>query len=307
MSGGEGRKTTEQEIDVVKNYIEQCIQNYMNKKEAINTLAIQANIDPTFTKIVWERLEKENQEFFKAYYAKLLVKDQIIEFNRLLSQQVELMHQSGLTGITNELNSNRSHVMSRQLISTPNAAQSSRHLKAEQIQQLNVFYNNGSSTQPCVRGTFDRSVHSREIDVAPNMFLSQNPNVGLAQTMNGQIVKTEAGYAGRSTLNFSSPGNFLESRPLMGDASMTPFSSVESNAQHPNDFLLDWDACFLDQYQQTFTPEFTADSTSSSDLQDGNYRPPSLPTDANFGNPHGKVELLDPASETLRYPFFGSD
>lgn len=46
---------------------------------------------------VWQRLEHENHEFFKAYYLKLLVKEQIMEFNRLLSEQVDLMRRTGLS------------------------------------------------------------------------------------------------------------------------------------------------------------------------------------------------------------------
>ena len=59
---------------------------------------------------VWQRLEDENQDFFKAYYLKLLVKEQIMEFNRLLSEQVDLMRRTGLNGIAPYLPSNGSHV-----------------------------------------------------------------------------------------------------------------------------------------------------------------------------------------------------
>lgn len=59
---------------------------------------------------VWQRLEEENQEFFKAYYLKLLVKEQIMEFNRLLSEQVDLMRRTSLNGITPFHPSNGSHV-----------------------------------------------------------------------------------------------------------------------------------------------------------------------------------------------------
>lgn len=59
---------------------------------------------------VWQRLEKQNEEFFKVYNLSLLVKNQITEFNRLLSQQVMLMHRSGLTGISPVVISNGYHV-----------------------------------------------------------------------------------------------------------------------------------------------------------------------------------------------------
>lgn len=40
---------------------------------------------------VWQKLEEENQEFFRAYYLRLIVKDQIQKFNDLLQRQVEAM------------------------------------------------------------------------------------------------------------------------------------------------------------------------------------------------------------------------
>lgn len=131
-----------------------------------------------------------------------------------------------------------------------------------------MFHNCGSAIQSCVQGTVDGPIHSRKIDVSPNLFLSQNSNVGLSQMMNGKNVKTEAGYAGSSPFAFSPPSNYLESRPLMGDASVSSFSSVDSNAQHLNDTLLDGDTSsfgFLAQIPQSF-PELAADFTTSSGL-----------------------------------------
>jgi len=40
---------------------------------------------------VWQKLEEENREFFKAYHVRLLLKNQILVFNKLLEKQVELM------------------------------------------------------------------------------------------------------------------------------------------------------------------------------------------------------------------------
>ncbi|KAL8484279.1 hypothetical protein ACS0TY_026821 [Phlomoides rotata] len=305
MSGGEGRKLSNQDIQLVQNRIEQCLQHYMNKKEVINALIIQDNIEPCITELVWQRLEEENQDFFKAYYLKLLVKDQIMEFNRLLSEQVELMRRIGLTGIT-PFTSNGSHVSPTQHIPPTCPPQNTRPLKTEDMQQPNMFHNCGSAIQ----GTVDGPLHSRKIDVSPNLFLSQNSNVGLAQMMNGKSIKTEAGYAGSSPFAFSPPTNYLESRALMGDASVSSFSSVDSNAQHLNEPLLDGDTSsfgFLAQMPPSF-PDLTTDFASSSDLLESYCRPPFLPTDTNnFVNPHGNVESLDPESESLRFQCFGGD
>lgn len=49
---------------------------------------------------VWQKLEEENREFFQAYYLRLKLKHQIIEFNKLLEQQVQLTRQIYPTGVT---------------------------------------------------------------------------------------------------------------------------------------------------------------------------------------------------------------
>ncbi|XP_061999914.1 uncharacterized protein LOC133717246 isoform X2 [Rosa rugosa] len=86
-------KVTLQDIQVVHNLIERCLQLYMNKDEVINTLLDRARIEPEFTKLVWQKLEEENAEFFKAYHLRLKLKDQIHMYNRLLEQQYHLMKQ----------------------------------------------------------------------------------------------------------------------------------------------------------------------------------------------------------------------
>lgn len=60
---------------------------------------------------VWQKLEEENQEFFKAYYLRLLLKEQITEFNRLLKEQAELS-QLQSTAVASLPNSNGSHISS---------------------------------------------------------------------------------------------------------------------------------------------------------------------------------------------------
>ena len=59
---------------------------------------------------VWQKLEEENREFFNAYYLRLMVKSQIIEFNRLLEQQARMMHQIHPCAVTALSSSNRSQV-----------------------------------------------------------------------------------------------------------------------------------------------------------------------------------------------------
>lgn len=59
---------------------------------------------------VWQKLEEENQDFFKAYYLRLMLKHQIVEFNELLEQQVQLMRQIHPTSVSSIPTSNGSHI-----------------------------------------------------------------------------------------------------------------------------------------------------------------------------------------------------
>lgn len=88
--GGEGRRISCDDIQLVQNLIERCLQLYMNRVEVINTLLNQAKIEPGFTGLVWQKLEEQNPDFFKAYYVRLKLKKQIMVFNDLLEQQAQL-------------------------------------------------------------------------------------------------------------------------------------------------------------------------------------------------------------------------
>ncbi|KAJ6411057.1 hypothetical protein OIU84_007750 [Salix udensis] len=79
------------EIKTVQDLIERCLQLYMSKDEVVKTLLRYARIPPGFTSIVWNRLEQENTEFFKAYYIKLILKKQIAKFNELLEDHHKLL------------------------------------------------------------------------------------------------------------------------------------------------------------------------------------------------------------------------
>ncbi|XP_022895801.1 uncharacterized protein LOC111409920 isoform X2 [Olea europaea var. sylvestris] len=63
----------------------------MNRDEVVTTLLSRARIDPGFTTLVWQKLEEENADFFRAYYIRLKLKKQIILFNNLLEHQCHLM------------------------------------------------------------------------------------------------------------------------------------------------------------------------------------------------------------------------
>jgi uncharacterized protein (TIGR01589 family) len=89
-SSNDGRKVSRQDIELVQNLIERCLQLYMSRDEVVKTLLTRARIDPGFTTLVWQKLEEENAEFFRAYYIRLKLKKQIVVFNHLLEHQYHL-------------------------------------------------------------------------------------------------------------------------------------------------------------------------------------------------------------------------
>ncbi|KAK8570386.1 hypothetical protein V6N13_003069 [Hibiscus sabdariffa] len=90
-SSNDGRKVSRQDIELVQNLIERCLQLYMTRDEVVKTLLNRARIDPGFTTLVWQKLEEENADFFSSYYIRLKLKKQIILFNHLLEHQYHLM------------------------------------------------------------------------------------------------------------------------------------------------------------------------------------------------------------------------
>ncbi|KAK9914432.1 hypothetical protein M0R45_038213 [Rubus argutus] len=99
ISRNKSSKVTLQDIQVVQNLIERCLQLYMNRDEVVNTLLDRASIEPGFTNLVWQKLEEENAEFFKAYHIRLKLKNQIDMYNQLLEQQYHLMKEQAPTNV----------------------------------------------------------------------------------------------------------------------------------------------------------------------------------------------------------------
>jgi len=84
-------KASFEEIQLVQTLIERCLQYYMTQFEVVAALFTQAHIEPGFTHFVWEKLDEQNPDFFKAYYTRLRVKEQIREFNQTVSQQAHII------------------------------------------------------------------------------------------------------------------------------------------------------------------------------------------------------------------------
>ena len=146
-------------------------------------------------------------------------------------------------------------------------------LKAENMHQPirsslpNTFPNGGSSLQQCMQHGIDMSSHARRIEVSPNILLAQSSNVGLIQGMNRGMIKSETVYGGSSPYMFGNDGNVLDVRAASGDASVSSFSSVESNSQPLNETLPDADNSFgfFGQIPRSFSfPDLTVDFSNSS-------------------------------------------
>ncbi|KAM3263007.1 hypothetical protein P3L10_000001 [Capsicum annuum] len=136
--------------------------------------------------------------------------------------------------------------------------------------------------------------------------------MGLRQTIDGRIIKKELVYGGNSPFALGPHGSYLESRSAMGDASVSSFSSVESNRQPLNEPFLDADTTsfgFLGEMPQNFGfLDLTADFANSSDILESYSRTPFLATDTgSLLDSNGGIERLTNASENLRYTNFSGD
>jgi uncharacterized protein (TIGR01589 family) len=60
------------DVQLVQNLVERCLQLYMNQREVVTLLQQQTKIEPSFTSLVWQKLEEQNPEFFKARLEKAL-------------------------------------------------------------------------------------------------------------------------------------------------------------------------------------------------------------------------------------------
>ncbi|KAK9290493.1 hypothetical protein L1049_008663 [Liquidambar formosana] len=325
MSSGEVRRVSRQDIQLVQNLIERCLQLYMNQQEVVETLLVQAKIEPGFTELVWQKLEEENREFFKAYRLRLMVKQQIMVFNDLLERQVEMMHQMHPASVTSIPISNGSHIPP---LSQNSACYASEHtgpdLKQNNMHPTigsslpNAFTNGVSSLHTSMHTSVDMSAHARRINAASNMLSTQSSNMGMIQGVNGAMIKSEAGYPGSSSYVFGADSNVLDTRPTIGDASVASFSSAASNSQPLNESLLDADNSsfgFLGHIPRNFSlSDLTADFSHSSDILESYPRSPFLGTDPdNFldsrerGGNQGEDKRLDTISEGYSYEDFGSD
>ncbi|CAN8259865.1 unnamed protein product [Cochlearia groenlandica] len=324
MSSGAVRRVSRQDIQLVQNLIERCLQLYMNQKEVVETLLEQAKIEPGFTELVWQKLEEENREFFKAYYLRLMVKHQIMEFNKLLEQQVHHMSQLHPTGVTSVQNTNGSRIQSmiqKQICYAPERTDQS--LKSESahhptVSSLSNAYLNGSSTlNTNVASSVNISTHARRVDASPNMISSQTTNMPMMQGMNGGMIKSETAYINPASHMFGGDRNALDGLSTVGEIPLASFRN-ESNNQPLSDLLLDAEAStfgFLGQIPRNFSlSDLTADFSQSSEILESYEKSPFLVPEAdNFLDSHDRGEYqgdnkrLETISEGFSYDNLGSE
>ncbi|KAL1554685.1 hypothetical protein AAHA92_15223 [Salvia divinorum] len=280
MSNGEVRKVSVQDIQLVQILIERCLQLYMSEGEVVHTLLHQAKIEPDFTEIVWRKLESENQDFFRAYHLRLILKDQILRFNLLLERQVELMRQVCPTRVNSMSLSNGS--------------------------QTHSTHNNSGYQVQQPAGPPIKPENMHQAVALPNVYTN-----GIVQGMNDAMIKSEGGFAGDSHFMVAPVNNLIEPRNTTGGVSVSPFTSGD-----PNKPMLDQETSsfgLLGQIPRNFSlSDLTADFSNSTDILDSYSKSPFLGTETSFLDPHIRsdqqdVRRMDTISEGLSYDDFSGD
>ncbi|KAF8686971.1 hypothetical protein HU200_043250 [Digitaria exilis] len=262
---------SEELLHKVQALIEGCLHVYMNQKEAIDAVSQQAKIDPGITELVWRQLEQQNPLFFKAYYMRLMLKNQIMVFNKLLEDQLQIMNKEFPSGINSMSipNGSNSNPLKQNSCFLPETASGSA--------MPNGIMHNGSSSgmingtpsgdQLLNAGKDLHGLHSG-IDASTSLQSDQNAAAVMFGVDNGTsaTIKTESGYSSNADFAFCG-NNFLESCQSIGDASGGgSFSSSELNGQPLNDSILDMESSsyFLNQIPQSFIFSDLAEDFSQS-------------------------------------------
>ncbi|XP_066320883.1 uncharacterized protein [Miscanthus floridulus] len=322
MPGGEDvRKVSRQDIQLVQNLIERCLQLYMNQKEVVDTLSFQAKIEPSFTELVWQKLEEENRDFFKAYYVRLMLMNQIVAFNKLLEQQYQIMtkdHPSGMPSMPPTApNGSNSNTLNQNVPFLPDTIPST-------AMQDNLLHNRGSSSIVNGAPSNDQFIYAGKVvhglpggmDASSSLLAAHNSTVGQFNGHNGTTIKTESGYSSNSDFGFGNENVFLEQS--VGDVSGGSFSSSELNGQPLGDPILDMDSSsygFLSQIPRNFSfSDLTEDFSHSAEILENYGRSPFIPSDANnfpesTTGEHTEIgnRRLDTISEGVHFEDFGSD
>ncbi|XP_047086243.1 uncharacterized protein LOC124697737 isoform X1 [Lolium rigidum] len=287
MSGEHVRKVSRQDIQLVQNLIERCLQLYMSQKEVVHTLSHEAKIEPSFTQLVWQKLEEENPEFFKAYYLRLMLKNQITAFNKLLEDQFQLMNKDYSSAVPSMplTNGSNSTALKQDRCFVPESGPVS-------AMSNGVMHNGGSgglsngapSSDQLMYGGKDFHGPHNGLNASTNVLPAQNASSLLFGADNGTTIKTESGYS--TNADFAFCGNaFLESCQSIGDASGGSFSSSELNGQPLNDSIIDMESSsfgFLGQIPRNFSfSDLTEGFNQNTEILENYGRSPFLPSEQN--------------------------
>eukprot|EP01018_Ginkgo_biloba_P039027 Gb_40500 [translate_table: standard] len=327
-STGEARRISCQDIQMVQNLIEQCLQLYMNQQEAVSFLLNKAKIEPGFTGLVWQKLEEQNTDFFKAYYTRLLLKQQITTFNELLKQQAELMPKmcpsnSASPPISNGLHASpMQHASIGYPVQQPAMAAPRIHNMGRTLVPTNQSLINGGSPLPnSVHMSNEKSVSSGRMGIASGMPPVLHGDSGISPGNNEMAIQTASGFSNSSTFPFTAVGNPTDMPSADMDVSVPSFNSNDAQSQSGAGSLQDNEAgCpkeligFLGQIPRNFSlSDLTADFSHSSDILGSYSGSPFLTpeTEAFLHSPEKEClddeRMLDPISETLSYDDFASD
>uniref|UniRef100_A0A1D1YZU6 Ribosomal RNA small subunit methyltransferase H n=1 Tax=Anthurium amnicola TaxID=1678845 RepID=A0A1D1YZU6_9ARAE len=292
MSDGEVRKVSRQDIQLVQNLIERCLQLYMNQKEVVETLELNARIEPGFTELVWQKLEEENREFFEAYHVRLMLKNQINIFNQLLQKQVELMHGIHPAGAVSVSLHGDSNASLQQTLSCYTSTPSRPDNMPCPLAPSSSLVNGGPPSLQGIAITDANSLHVERISLPTSLLSTQSSQMAMLHGMNGTTIKMEPTYSSNSEFTFCTDNSFSEGRSATGDAPLQSFSSTELNAQPLNEPFLDIDASsfgILSQIPRNFSfSDLTEDFTQSTDILESYGRSPFLGPESNLSTSTGR-------------------
>ncbi|KAL8152361.1 hypothetical protein V2J09_010121 [Rumex salicifolius] len=243
MASRGAREVTDKDIQLVHSLIKQCIRNYMDRAEAVNTIWSQAKIDQCVTELVWQKLEEENKDFFEAYNLQLELKNHIYIFNELLRRQAILMNELQSAAMPIPNGSHITYMQQNSECYTSEPSVGTESVKQENLDMpfapsLPLPYSNGMSPMHGNHHTaVNLSTPSGNIDA--NALSSSH--LRMMQGMNGGggvVIKPELDdYSTSSQFIFDTDAHILETSQTMGNdhiESYTAFNPQSQSSAGPN-------------------------------------------------------------------------
>jgi len=319
-SSGESRKISCQDIQQVQNLIERCLQLYMNQTEVVNTLLNQAKIEPSFTGLVWQKLEEQNPVFFKAYYTRLTVKQQITKFNQLLQQHVELIQKMSTANVPSPVSNGLHSPPVKQYYPVQQPTIPRIHNVGDHLVTSNPCLINGGACFPeTVHTSEGNSISSGRMEITSGMPPVLHAHSGISPKRE-LAIQGASGFSNNSRFSFSI-GNPADMPTTVMDVSAPSFNSNEAHPQSEVRPLQETStSCqkdslgFLGQIPRNFSlSDLTADFPHASDIL-GSYSGSPFLTPDNVSFLHSPENecldddrMLDSISEQLSYDEFASD